>query len=410
MKERRSRSAALVTLGSATTSMSKWLLVWLFAHSSGGPEAVGTYSYVLAFATPLFVLCQIGLRTIFLSSIIRWPWRTYSLLRVLGNVVGATVLIVFVMLSARVSLALGLSVAALKVCDSFLDLRLARMQYGNRMTRLGAIVTVSGVTTMVAAAILVLITGDGTVGVLTAALVSAGSGVWAHIEGRTVGYAPNAPGSGAGRILSASVPVMTSQFLATLLFQLPVLVLSAVSDPGTVGQFAGAAYLLTAASLAGSTLQTLLITPLRRTRENDGPAALRSRSSRIAVRAVLCAVPVGVAVVVVGSPALTLIYGPGFQMGQLPLALLAIGAIATIGAYIMSVSLTVLNRYISVTMAMGLSCGAALAAGGALVLAQLDPLLIGTTMSAVGATSRLLLMGWFVTRSARAGQASPENE
>ncbi|WP_229116017.1 hypothetical protein [Parenemella sanctibonifatiensis] len=85
-------------------------------------------------------------------------------------------------------------------------------------------------------------------------------------------------------------------------------------------------------------------------------------------------------------------------MERLPLALLAVAAVTTIGAFIMSVTLTVLNKYAHVTAAMGLSCLISLAAGVALLAAGLDWLVVATGMAAAGATARFGGMAIFVAR------------
>ncbi|MFW6597665.1 lipopolysaccharide biosynthesis protein [Propionibacteriaceae bacterium Y2011] len=401
-------AAAHVALGTATTSLSKWFLVWLFARSAGGADAVGVYSYVLAIATPLFVLSQLGLRTIFLSSATRWPWRTYLLLRLIGCLVGAAVLMAVIVFSPDLPVGLGVAITLLKVFDSVLDIMLARMQYGNRLVALGRVVTACGVGAMVAAAVAVVLTGSATIGVFAAALSSVGAAVWAFLAGRSVDYEPTDSSRGWRDIVRTAAPVTASQFLATFLFQLPVFALSWVADAGTIGVFAGAAYLLTVAGLTGSTLQTVLITPFRRIREHDGVHALRRRAGRITVRAVLVSAGFGVLVTALGSPVLTLVYGPGFEMGYVPLALLAVAAVATIGAFVMSVTLNVLNRYGGVTLAMGLSCVAAALAGGLFHLLGLPPLIVATGMSATGSSFRLLMMTWSVRRAVAmpAGPAS----
>ena len=387
--------------GTIGTSLSKWFLLWLFAQSSGGPGAVGAYSSILAFATPLFVVCQLGLRTIFLSLRVRYPWSVFVRLRMLGACVGALVLGGFIFLAPGVPLWLGVAILALKVCDSFQDISLARVQYGNNLVALGAIVFSGAVMTAVAALTLVWVTGDVPAGVLAAASVSFGAGCWGVWVSRRVGYEPDSITSGIESILRVSVRVTTSQFLASLLFQLPIVFLAILAGPSVVGVFAAAGYLLTAAALVGSSLQTVLITPFRRLMAEQGKSGLWNASRGVTARVVAGGTIFGIFVVLLGNPVLNVVYGGGFGMHWVPLALLAVAACSTVGAFVLSVTLTVLNRYGVVTWGMGGACLMSALSGVSLAFAGVDPLLIGTAMSAIGAIGRLVLMYWMVRTAVR---------
>ncbi|MBE8146950.1 hypothetical protein IOD13_15030 [Brevibacterium casei] len=64
----------LVTVGNIMVATAQWYLIWLFARHAG-PQAVGVYSSLVAFMTPLFVIAQLGLRNLYitLQTSVRWP-------------------------------------------------------------------------------------------------------------------------------------------------------------------------------------------------------------------------------------------------------------------------------------------------------------------------------------------------
>lgn len=377
--------------GTASAALSKWFLVWIFARSAQGPEAVGIYSSILAIATPLFVISQLGLRNIFISSITRWPWSDYVKLRIVGCVFGALLLVGIVVAVPHFPIGLGISLTALKIADSMLDIYLARLQYGNRLLKLGVINTLCGVVTILAAALVVGLTGQPTLGVVVAAVVSGSGALVARSLSRNTVYESHASTQGWKKILRLSIPVTTFQCLASVLFQLPIVALTLIAGTSAVGVYSASAYLLTVAGLIGATLETLLITPFRQLRERSGLRQVQTGMTKVAGKTLVGGAIAGVGVVIWGSDVLETIYGPEFALGPWPLTVLAIAATATVGSYVVSVALTVANRYSAITVALAGSCALSALAGLFLAFLGLSPLAIGTGMAATGATARLVL-------------------
>ncbi|OYN92289.1 lipopolysaccharide biosynthesis protein [Parenemella sanctibonifatiensis] len=392
------RGAMLVTLGIASSSLVRWYLIWLFARTEGGAAAVAEYGFVLALFTPIFVLCQMGLRTIFLSASVRWPWHTYVRLRWLGCVIGVVIVVGLTWLVPMISWEMGLPMAALKVTSSLSDLQLGRVQYGNRMAKQGQILIVSAIGTAVGATVLVVLTGLGWTGVAMSAVMSLVSAVWARSNGRSVPYEHDAVDGAVSNILKGGMFAAGSQALASLLFQIPVLVLGIIASPVDTGVFTAAAYLLTAAALLGSTMQTIIITPLRRRRDESGTQFLKSYSARLTRRAALAAVPLVALVALVGDPVLRLVYGPEFGMDWTSLLLIGVGAASIVVAYIQDVTLQVLNRYGSVTAAVAMACIASIAVGGLMILLGSPHVLVGAAMAAAGGMTRFAVMAVVVRR------------
>lgn len=384
---RRLLVSTLILVSTGLGAFSKWLLVWLFARSEGGASAVGTYALILSVGSPIFVVAQLGLRTIVLSARVRWPWRRFVVLRLSGLAAGTIALTFFVVLAPEVPLFLGTGVLALKIVDSLLDLELARIQFGGKLLRLGVLISVNGLTTIVVCLLVFSYFGSATAAVFAAAFVAAGSYVVASRLSKKVAYAATEEGK-YSEILRLSMPVTAAQFLSTLLFQLPVIVLGWVSDPATVGIFAGAAYVLTVASLFGAAIQTTLITPLRTRRERLGDHAVSIFVWRTVYWVLLGGLVPSILFSIYGSTALQTVYGSRFEMSALELGLLAVSATLIVASYVFSVGLTVLNQYARVATVLFMSSVVSVTVGLYMVALGSSPLLIGSAMAFGGAATR----------------------
>lgn len=390
--------SVLVFAGTVMSAFAKWYLVWLFARLAGGADAVGEYSRILAFATPVFVLCQLGLRTIYVSSRTSYSWRAYRALRIIGIAAAVMVVLIYLWIDPQISLGLGLAILFLKVNDSLLDLYQGRVQHSGRMTLLGSTMLGNALLTILVSTLVVLATGRVEAGVVSAGLVSTAVAAWARYVSKSTG---EIQGIFAYReLLKQSAPVTTSQFLASLLFQIPILLLGWYAEDAVVGVFAGAAYLLTVANLIGSTIQTVLITPLRARLQASGVRSLRAPVYGLLMRVGCFGAAGGTVVIFAGSNVLELVYGPGFGVGRWPLALISAAAVLTIMAYVLSVTLNVLNEYGTVTISMALSC---VTSGtlGPVVITKMDPINGAALIVAVAAVIRLLSMWIFVGRKLR---------
>ena len=395
-------AAALTLVGAIAGAGSKWYLVWL-AQLAGGTEYLGEYGLLFAVATPIFVVAQLGLRTIFLSSPQAYPWRSYLILRAAGLIVGSAALGMFVLLSPRVGLWLGMSVLMMKVADSFLDIEIARVQYSNRMRTVGVITIFGAALSVLLSTIAILATHS-----LTAAVIGATTATFiayfvAKYVGARTSYAADFPKSGKTEILKASAPITAAQLFGSLLLYLPTLYLGAAADLGAVGLYVGAAYLLTVADLIGASVAKLLITPLRRRRAAEGDRAVTAAVNAWARRALMLGIPVLALIVPVGPAAFRLVYGDSFNLPVSIMAALGGAALAIVVSHLQSVALNVLNRYYAVLTSFAAACVLSVLLALALSLIGSDALLTGALMAAAGALVRCIWLSVGVANHARRG-------
>lgn len=383
------RGAALVTAGTFAWALTQWYLVWLFARFAGGAEAVGAYAALIAVATPLFILGQLGLRTVYLTLRQHWPWRSYVQLRIAGIAVASLALAAFVVWDGRQPVALAVSVIALKCADSALDLLMAPIQRSGRLTQLGSLTLGNALGTVVVASVAVGVTGL----MHTALFGSAAVSLWICFLAWRLSRKPltelGATGSGKRRIIKSGIPVMMSQGVASFSTYLPVWLLSRWADSGVIGVYSAAAYLLTAANLVGSSTQTVLLPSFRSRFESTGHVGLLSRASRLASILAIGGVLAAPIAVTFGSSILAMLYGSGFEMSRFSLLLLSIAAIAVAPSYVYSVVLVVLNRYKTELLIWVVALVFAMVVGVALLVLGVEPLTSGFAVALTAAWVRL---------------------
>lgn len=335
---------ALLAVGSISWAVAQWLLVWMFARFAGGANAVGEYALVLSIATPVFTVAQFGLRTVYLSLRVEYPWRTYLVLRVIGTVAATVLLVAYFLVTELADPAIWSALLAVKVADLFFDLWQARIQRTNRLGALGVLNIINSVGTIALAGVALATTGSVAVALAASAFVS----VAVALAGRQLAAArPSTSDDDPGyrEILRAGAPTTVSESLAAFASYLPVLVLSFLADEALVGVFAAAAYVLTFANLVGAILKNVLITPFRQTLEGAGVEHVRHRAHRLAFGLGAASSVAALAVALVGGPILRVIYGPEFEMPELPLILLAVAVIPVASSYVYSTFLNVTHRF-----------------------------------------------------------------
>lgn len=335
---------ALLAVGSMSWAVAQWLLVWMFARLGGGADAVGEYALVLSIATPAFTVAQFGLRTVYLSLRVEYPWRSYLTLRVIGASSASALLIGYFLVTQSADASIWATLLAVKTADLFFDLWQARIQRTNRLAALGVLNIVNSVGTIVLAAVALFLTGSVALALAGSALVSI---CVAAMSRRIAAASPSVSTEDRGypEILRAGAPTTVSESLAAFAGYLPVLVLSLLADEALVGIFAAAAYVLTFANLVGAILKNVLITPFRQMLESAGIDQVRRRAHRLALALGGVSSVVALIVALFGSPVLRIIYGPEFAMPDVPLVLLAGAVVPIASSYIYSTFLNVTQRF-----------------------------------------------------------------
>ena len=134
------KSTIWLTIALAFRSLGQAGLLIVFARF-GSPETLGNYSLALAITAPIFVLCEFGLRTVYLTHKENHPFTSYLRVRMvtLGLAILLTACIGFFLVQAITSILLLVSL--LRAADSMGELYSAPLQ---RHSSLGTILVAFG--------------------------------------------------------------------------------------------------------------------------------------------------------------------------------------------------------------------------------------------------------------------------
>lgn len=391
--------APVFAAGSLSWAAAQWLLVWMFARFAGGPDAVGGYALVLSIATPIFTLAQFGLRTVYLSLRVRFPWRTYVTLRLGGILVAVTLLGIYFGVGGSANIGIWVSMLFVKSADVYFDLLQARIQRSDQLLGLGILNLLNSGGTIVLSAVSLWIFGS-----VASALVASGivstliSGIAQVLVSRDGAVEPTGP-RGYPEILRAGFPTMLAELLASVSSYLPLFVLSRLADEARVGIFAAASYLLTFANLSGAIVKNILITRFRRTFEAHGARSLMSSSHRYAWALAIAGVGISPIVVVFGTPLMRFVYGTDFEMSYAALAILALAVIPIAPAYVYSTTLNVMHRFTSQAWIWVSSIVAGVSVGAICALVGIAPTLIALAIAAAAGWSRFAGTLWSAMRA-----------
>lgn len=366
----KSHGRHIFAAGSLSWAVAQWLLVWLFARFAGGAAAVGDYSLTLAVATPVFIVGQFGLRTVYLSLQTNYAWSSYMFLRLAGIALSGLFLLVYFTVTSGGDPWLWGAVIFMKCMDAYIDILYARIQRENRLMHVGLLNLANSSGTIVVAVIAILATGSVPLAILGSGVVSAVVAGFAQRVARVGSHEQILIRAGYRGIIRAGLPTTLGEGLAAVSTYMPLLFLSVIADEAVAGKYATAAYLFTFANLAGSILKNVLITSFRWTFERAGTHKLLQRSHKMggALGCVgLVAMP---AIIFAGSPVLQFVYGEEFAFSYVELTILAFAVLPIAPSYIYSATLNVFNKYSGQAWIWLASCMLGLAVG---VLVTMTP-------------------------------------
>lgn len=355
----------LVTVGNILIAAVQWYIVWLFARQNGA-HAVGQYSALLAFLTPIFISGQLGLRNLYISLQRRVRWNVYLALRVSTVVLSAIVALTIIRCVGDLfDWRLASGVLVIKISDSLADLFFARLQKAERLTAFGVLLISNACITATVVTGIVLASESVIAGVWGAAATAALAAGATAVLGLRRSPAPSSVADPqalddgtASRVrtvedvwalLRAGVPLSLMQGIYSLLSYVPLGIVGMFGTSGDVGRYASAAYLVVFANLVGASVETVVLPGYRRRFHLEGRRILlNSVTARSAVTFIALS-PLVVLAVITGPDLLAAVYGPEFAVSRTAVLFLALAACLTMPTYMLSATLLVLNRYWATT-------------------------------------------------------------
>lgn len=385
--------ALTVAAGSFSIPVAQWAVFWLVARA-GGAEEAGAFALCLAAGTTIFTITNFGLRDSYITLHQRFRLRSYFLLRAAGGVLGSAALIGFAF-TFNIDAGLVAVILWQKIADSFNELFCASLQRRRRLGAFGTVMLCNGIASLTLAfaasttsTSTSVIVGASAVG-SSLSLASAALLVCRRLVRRSGTTRPSA--SDLFSIARLSSPIAAWQGTAILVLNLPTWCVAALGGSDDVGRFAALAYLLTAGSLIGTTINSIYIGEYQALLKSRGTAQVTRTALRSSARAAACGLVFSIAFVCFGSSLFQSIYGDEFKFGHAELALVGVSAALNPASQLIAAGLLVLNRYRRQFQVVVVSAALMLVVACAMGATEAPVVLIGCSVALVGSSTKFVL-------------------
>ncbi|GAB3259777.1 lipopolysaccharide biosynthesis protein [Arthrobacter pigmenti] len=355
--QRGAYNSAAMLVASLGRAASQWLLLWLFAWN-GGADSAGVYALALGIAAPIFIVLELGLRNVYITSHEARSFSTYFRIRIAASclAIGVTAGIAWVLYSENMGVVL--LVALVKSLDSILDIAFASLQVRGRIYSIALAMLLNSFVTIVAAAAFYFLFSSleaALLGSLLASLVTAAICVVPVL--RFESKDPRATGltRSVRPILRDGVPLGLSTGMTTLLSYIPLYFIAFVGNEEAAGIFAVMIYFITFANLFYNSVQKAVLHTIVHAYMNRGLDGMLKRLRRVSAPLILFGITAALFVGFFGSKLLALIYGPSFTVDASVLWPIAISILVLPFIYTTGMLLLTYNVYWMQTIINGFS-------------------------------------------------------
>jgi O-antigen/teichoic acid export membrane protein len=328
----------------------QWLQLVILAHM-GGPAAVGTYAFALAFTAPVMVFATLCLRSVQASDVRdAYTFHEYQSLRGATTVAAVFVIVIIAWATgaARGAWAVLLPVCAMRAADALSDIYYGLWQQRERMSVIAwglALNSAGSVALMTAASIF----GGGVPGAAVgAALGSCAALLFIRLRTASDRELRCAIASGSEPVawrrvfclLRETAPLGVTVLLSSLQQNVPRFFVQSYAGPAALGVFAAASQLTATADLVGGALAAAATPRLGAHRASRDVWSFRALARNLVLAGVLLGA-LGVALsALAGRWFLEHVYRPEFASGAHTLVILSAAAGMTLVASLLGHSLT----------------------------------------------------------------------
>ena len=333
---------AWTTLGHAVYGLCQWGAVVVLARELDA-SAVGEWSFAFAVATPVFLLADLQLRTIYVTDADeRVGFGSYLGLRLLTTLAASAGLLGFALLRSDGSAALLaiLGVAAAKAAESGSDVLYAVFQKRERMELVARSLLLRGLLGLAALAWVVASSRSVAAGAAALALV------WLLVAvGHDLATAmrlssapvtrPRFDARTLGSLFRTALPLGVVTGLVALNFGIPRYFLEAFGGAAELGVFAAMSYCVIALGLIVNALGQSAVARLARLYSSGDGQGFRELMIRLVAFGAGLAAAALVVAYLAGSRILELLYGPEFAAQPTAFVLVVLGgSIGYVGSFL----------------------------------------------------------------------------
>ena len=326
------RNFAWTAVGNAVYAMCQWAVVVVLARALDA-SAVGEWSFAFAVTTPVFLLADLQLRTVYVTDPDeRVAFGSYLALRLLTTLATCVGLLGFALLrSAGGTAALAiLAVAAAKAIESGSEMLYGVFQKRERMDLVARSLLLRGPLGLLAVAGVVTMTRSVPLG--AAALAFAGLLVLVGHDVPTLLRLPHAPRARPRfesrtlvRLLRTALPLGIVTGLVALNSSIPRYFLEVYHGAAELGVFAAMSYCVIAGGLIVNALGQSAVTRLARLYSSGDGQGFRDLMFRLVAFGLVMAALALAAARFAGSHILGLLYGPEFALQPTTFVIVVLG-------------------------------------------------------------------------------------
>ena len=312
-------------------------------------ETVGRFSLTLAIATPIFVLAQLGLRTVSLTLVPDAGLTEYTKVQLVAVGLAFVAVVVIGLIAAPSLLVALVLVSLLKTADAFTDFLSGPLQRRHRSRTILVASVVAALVVSTTAATVLLTTGGLEPTILAVALVSiVVAYVCLYLPARRASAAeppPRDPSAATLSVLKAGLPLGLTTAVLALVSTFPQYVVTATEGAAETARFAVLLYVYALADLVTAALaQAWVPTAQQQLLEGEGVKSL-TLALRSAARWTVVYVPVVIIGLLLTAQLFPAIFGPGYTLSlgeAIPLGL----AILTLPvAHFTAIAVAIENYY-----------------------------------------------------------------
>jgi O-antigen/teichoic acid export membrane protein len=346
---------AWMTLGNAVYAACQWGMVSVLARL-GSPEIVGQYALGVAVSTPILMLAQLNLRTVLATDVAAehhfLDYRDVRVVTILLALLGIAAASVFES-SSQDRLAVVL-VALAQSVEWIADIYIGLFQQRERMKRIAISLSLHGVLSVTALAVVVAVTGQLAAGLLGVLLVRLLALFLYDSTFATRGcLMPRKPGSASVKlrttkmlqIVKTALPLGVVLMIGSFASNVPRYFIVNMLGRHALGIFAGLASLTTAANLLVTALGQAATPRLARFYQDGDRAAFGRMSAQVAGVGVLLGLCTVAGSSVAGRSILGLLFGKEYAAQSTILVALSAAAGAGFVASLLGYVITAGRRF-----------------------------------------------------------------
>lgn len=380
-------------------SVAAKLGIFVVLTQAGGFEVAGAYTLGLAIVTPVFLLCGLSLREIFVTSHDELTGRTVLVLRLAACGIGVVVVGGAALLLHPSQAPLWVALACYRTTELLVDLELARLQ------RAGGVAAMSGVVALFAVSTASLLAG-----VFLSSHMLAGSVFAAAFMGGCIFLALVRARAGArawwrrpldssafGAVLGCGLPLSVSAFAVSLGTNVPVMILGSTHGTATVGVYSAIYNISSVSNILYSSVAQVELRGFVELAAASQVAVFLRRGRRLVLDLGLIAVLGSVGVYFFGVPVFTFVFGEDFAGFELELMLMCATVVISGMGFVSDTQLTALQRFQSQGFVSILTLGFTIVLGLLLIprYGSVGALLVVFATMLV----RNVIKGWLVRRA-----------